>query len=400
VSFLSALRPGIRSADLQAAALPMEFINLGVASPGPPLALGSPWSDSSALAGIVWSDIFGTSMPKPVTRAEAMAVPAYARARHVICHTVGRITMRAYATGSTEPLTAPRAPAWLERTDGALPPFHQKVWTADDLLWYGWSCWSRVNGAGPNGQPGFPLITSRIPMGTWSMDESGRVKIDRGDGVHELVDQRTVILIPGPHEGLLAFAQDSIRHASDLQRAAGRAAKHPAAHLVLQQTGGAPLPQESADPNVQTIPKLVEAWARARDGINGGVAYLPQNLEAKELGTFDKHLVLEGRNAAAVDAARHASLPADLLDASTDTSLTYSNSRDNDRRALDYGVGAYMAAMSARLSQGDVTPAGQRVAFDTEEWLDQTVPGQDPAQTPPPVQSTQPAAPTLAVVGQ
>jgi hypothetical protein len=228
------------------------------------------------------------------------------------------------------------------------------------------------------------------------MDESGRVKVDRGDGIHELVDQRTVILIPGPHEGLLAFAQDDIRHAADLQRAAGRAAKHPAAHIVLQQTGGNPLPQESADPNVMTIPKLVESWARARDGINGGVAYLPQNLTANELGTFDRHLVLEGRNAAAVDAARHASIPADLVDAETGNSMTYSNSRDNDRRALDYGVGAYMAAISARLSQNDVTPIGQRVAFDTEEWLDQTVPGQDPAETPPPVQPAPAARPTLS----
>jgi hypothetical protein len=66
--------------------------------------------------------------------------------------------------------------------------------------------------------------------------------------------------------------------------------------------------------------------------------------------------------------------------------MTYSNSRDNDRRALDYGVGAYMAAISARCTQNDMSPAGQRIAFDTEEWLDQTVPGQDPAETPPPAQ--------------
>jgi hypothetical protein len=377
VSFLSVLRPGIRPAEL-AASLPVELVGPAITG------LASPWADSSHLASVVWSDIFGQPVCRPVTRAEAMAVPAYARARHVITQTVGRITMRGYRGAQ---LLDP-APPWLERTDGPLSPFHMKLWTADDLLWYGWSCWSRVNAA-----DGYPLSVTRIPWGQWSLEPvTGRVKLDRGDGVHELVDQRAVILIPGPHEGLLAFAQDSIRHASDLQRAAGRAAKHPAAHMVLQQTSGTPLPKESADPNVMTVPKLVESWAQAREGINGGVGYLPPGLEAKELGTFDRHLVLDGRNAAAVDAARMASLPADLVDAATDTSLTYSNSRDNDRRALDYGVGGYMAAISARLTQGDVTPLGTRIAFDVEEWLDQTVPGQDSAETPPPVQPGPPRA--------
>lgn len=364
---------------------------MGLVPGAPPLSLGSPWQDTSHLAGIVWSDIFGAPVPMPVTRGEAMGVPAYARLRHVVCHTVGRITMRPYR--GTELVTT-GGPAWLERTDGALPPFHQKTWTADDLLWYGWSCWSRVNGA-----DGWPLTTSRLQIGTWSLeDRTGRVKVDRGDGVHELVDPRTVILIPGPHEGLLAFAQNSIRHAADLERAAGRAAKHPAAHLVLQQTGGTPLPTEAPEgkPNAMTIPKLVQTWARAREGVDGGVAYLPQNLEAKELGTFDRHLLVEGRNAAAVDAARHGSLPADLLDASVNGSLTYSNSRDNDRRALDYGVGAYMAAISARLSQNDVTPVGQRVAFDVEEWLDQTAaPGQAPEPAAVPGPGARPIRPAL-----
>jgi hypothetical protein len=93
-------------------------------------------------------------------------------------------------------------------------------------------------------------------------------------------------------------------------------------------------------------------------------------VDAVELGSFDGHLLESGRNAAAVDIARHASIPADLIDASvTESSLHYSTSRDNDRRFIDYGLGFYMSCISARLSQDDVTPRGQRVAFDLEEWL-------------------------------
>lgn len=385
VGFLSALRPGIRPPDLAAAAaLPLVGAPLPIGNL--PLQLGSQWADNSHLASVVFSDLFGADVPRPVSRAEAMAVPAYARMRHIICTTVARTTMRAYA--GAQVLTAPRAPSWVERTDGVMSPFHTKLWTADDLIWYGWSCWSRVNDQGGR----WPLRFSRLPIESWTMDEHYRVKVDAGDGQgFQYVPDNAVTLIPGPHEGLLSFAADAIRHASDLQRAAARAAAHPAAHIVLQQESGTPLPSESADPNVMTIPKLVSMWVRARRGVDGGVAYSPPNIKPTALGTFDQHLVLDGRNAAAVDAARHGSLPADMVDATTEGSLVYQNRVDNDRRGLDYGIGAYMGAITARLSQADVTPLGQRVAFDVEEWLDQTVPGRDPDESSTPAGGRAPA---------
>lgn len=373
MGILSALRPGIRKADLAAAA---SIVGAALPVTGVPLQLGSPWQDTSHLASVVWGDIFGNQIPRPVTRAEAMAVPAAARARHIICTTVGRVAIRRYRGDQL----VPGVPAW-ERTDTTVPPFHTKLWTADDLMWFGWSCWETERGA-----DGFPQRVWRLPMGSWSFDEQYRVKVDRNDGQGlQYVDQRSVILIPGPHEGLLSFAGESIRHASDLQRAASRAAKHPAAYLALKQTGGGtPLPKESADPTVLTIGGLTQMWADAREGENGGVAYLPPGIDAQELGTFDQHLVLDGRNAAAVDIARHASLPADMVDATTEGSLVYQNRVDNDRRGLDYGIGGYMSAISARLSQNDVCPAGNRHAFDVEEWLNANVPGQDTTPDTPP----------------
>jgi hypothetical protein len=223
-------------------------------------------------------------------------------------------------------------------------------------------------------------------MGSWTFDEQLRVKVDRGDGQGmQYVPANSVVLIPGPHEGLLTFAQATLQHARDLQRAADRAAKHPAAHIVLEQTEGTPLPAEDDPQNPQkmSIRKLTGLWARARLGLTGGVAYTPPNIKARELGTFDQHLVTEGRNAAAVDIARAGSLPADLIDATTEGSFTYTNSRDNDRRGVDYGTGFYMGAISARLSMSDVTPYGNRVAFDVEEWLGETVPGQEPQPQQP-----------------
>jgi hypothetical protein len=236
----------------------------------------------------------------------------------------------------------------------------------------------------------------RIPMGQWAFDDAGRVMVDQLDGAgFRYPDPNSVALIPGPHEGLLSFGQHALRHARDLQRAAGTAARHPAAMLVLKQTGGTPLTREDKRR------ELIAEWAAARDGENGGVAYLNQALEAKELGTFSEHLVVEGRNAAAVDIARDASIPADLIDASpAHADLTYQNSRDNDRRFIDYGVGLYMSAISGALSQDGVTPRGQRVAFDLEDVAAGTVPGQPAAPaapTPPPAPAANPpSSPTPA----
>lgn len=374
---LQAIKPGLRADDL-AAALPV----LGVPVPplGPPLQLGSQWQDTSHLAGIVWQDLLGVEpQALPLDRAGAMSIPAAARARHVICSTVARTTMRSYR--GTQVLTGPAAPAWVEAADGAMSFWHQKMWTADDLLWYGVSCWSRKNGA-----DGYPLRMDRLPMGSWTIDDHQRVQVDAGDGRgFRVVPANSVCVIPGPHEGLLSFAQTTLQHGRDLQRAADRAAKYPSAHIVLEQTEGQPLSNEEVDPEnpkKMTIPKLTAMWARARLGVTGGIAYTPPHIKAREMGTFDGHLQLEGRNANAVDIARDASLPADLIDATTEGSFTYTNSRDNDRRGVDYGTGFYMGAMTARLSMNDITPGGQRVSFDVEEWLDGTVPGQEPDAAP------------------
>jgi hypothetical protein len=362
---LRALLPGIRSDQGLSAAL--------AATTPVPLDLASPWAPAHSLTrvldGVVFAEVMGTRV-LPVSRAEAMAVPAVARARHIICGTAARIPLRTYR--GEQVLDGDKAPAWKRAaTASAVPAYHRDLWTFDDLLFHGWSCWARTNDAAGR----LPLSFDRIPMGRWSVDEAGRVLVANGLGEHKLVDQRTVCLIPGPHEGILTAAAGTIRHAADLQRAAAMAAKHPAAYLVLQQTQGTPLPYASEDPNVVTVQSTLGDWRVGREA-GGGVGFVPLGLEAKELGTFDQHLVTEGRNAAAVDVARVCSLPADLLDAAGPSSLTYATTRDNDQRAVQYGVGLYLSAVSARLSQDDVSPHGQTERYALEDWLeDPTVTG-------------------------
>jgi hypothetical protein len=380
---LSIFRPGIRDADLSAAVGSPTPVDVDLASPLAPVN-----NLARVLDGVVFADVFGREVLPPITRAEAMAVPAVARARHIISGTVGAVPLRRYHRDGKTPLSDQ---GWAAQTAGTVPVYHRHVWTADDLLFYGWSCWSRTNGA-----DGKPLAMDRIPWGRWSVDEVGRVYVAHPiTGEHVLVDQSTVVLIPGPHEGILTAAASTIRHAADLQRAALSAAQHPAAYLVLRQTQGAPLLQSSDDPTVNTVDATLADWRKAR-AANGGVGFVPLGLEVSELGTFDKHLLTEGRNAAAVDVARICSLPADLLDASGPASLTYSNARDNDVRAIQYGVGFYLRAISAVLSMDAVTAHGQSARFDLEEWLEDPVPGAVPATRAQADQADQAAAQAAA----
>lgn len=390
---LSALLPGIRPADLRASA--------ALAAPAP-LELASPWAPTTNLApvlqGTVLADVFGAGIPRPVTRAEAMAVPAVARARHIICGTVARIPLRAYRAGQV--LEGAAAPAWMRAaTSSSVPAYHRDLMTADDLLFHGWSCWARTNDAAGRE----PLRVDRVPMGRWSVErDTGRVLVADGLGVHRLVDQRTVILIPGPHEGILTAAAGTIRHAADLQRSAAAAAKHPSAYLVLRQVKGTPLLYESDNPADVTVQSTLADWRIGREA-GGGVAFLPEFLEADELGGYDAHLLTEGRNSAAVDVARVCSLPADLLDAAGPSSLTYQTTRDNDLRAIQYGVGLYLSSISARLGQDDVTTYGTTVRYAVEDWLEDPTGSGGPAA---PVaaadvsRETSPAAPLSVVPSQ
>ncbi len=298
----------------------------------------------------MWSDLFGPDV-LPLTRAEAMGVAPVARARHLLCGTIARLPIRAYR-GNT--LTDPQ-PAWIDRSDLPTSPFHRMLWTADDLLFYGWSLWMLERSADEMNV----LAAERIPFDMWSFDENGLVMIDNEYPAHP----ERLCLIPGMHEGLLCFARRVVRHAANLVRGADRAAEVPTPNLELHQTNDAKLSDDD-------IAELVAKWAAARKGHNGGVAFTNSAIELREHGSTDSAFLISGRNAAAVDIARACGIPAAMLDAdSGETSRTYANVESRNREFVDYGLAPYLSAISARLGMDDMTPRGQRIAFDLEDYL-------------------------------
>lgn len=322
----------------------------------PPASLASPLSPGGTDAGLqslVWADIAGIDTAT-VTRAEAMKVPAVARGRGLIVTTIAGCDLK-FRSGDDDDADPP---LWSTRSDGPQSAYHRMLATADDLLFYGWAAW-----AVDRDTRGQVIRAAHIRRDQWTVHE------DTGEIIvaDRLVDQNSVILFEGIHEGVLTIGRDTIRHASALNRAAQTAAANPAAYLELHQTAGAPMTDEQID-------RLIDRWAAARRGKHGGVAYTNATMEVREHGTFSEHLLVDGRNAAAVDVARMLGVPATTMDATLQgSSLSYTNTASRMAELVTFGVAPIMAAISARLGMDDVSPNGWAVDFNTEQLMQNPV---------------------------
>jgi hypothetical protein len=213
------------------------------------------------------------------------------------------------------------------------------------------------------------LDAERIAYERWETDPAGRVLVDG-----EPARAAEVILIPGPHEGVLNFGGPALRRTIDNLDAAANAARNPSAYLELHYTGDVPLTTEQKT-------ELIDGWVAARQGKNGGVAYTNKLIEVREHGTHEGALLIDGRNADAVDVSRLVSSPAAMADATNaGASLTYETTDGRNGQFIDYGVTFYMDAIAARLSMDDVVPRTQRTAFDVST-LTSTTPSPTGAQT-------------------
>jgi hypothetical protein len=337
---------------------PAPAVHADVGLPIPEIA--SPFGSTSQLSTIVWSDLLDGAQ-LPMTRAEAMAVPAIAKARHVVAPKIAGTPLRAFRDA-----TQLDDPVWSYRTDDGVSPWHRMVWTVDDLIFHGWSLWLARRGAAPTAEL---LAASRIRKDRWTFDSNSNLLVD-GEPIAEAL----AILIPGPHEGILTYARTAIRHARQLLSAAANAGNTPSASMELHNTGDVELTQTQID-------DLIGMWAAARRGENGGVGYTNRSLEVRMHGSIDAALLIDGRNAAAVDCARVVGVAAAMVDATAPkASLNYETTEGRGLEHSEYGIEPYMEAIAARLSLDDVVPRGQRVAFDLSEQLGPVQPTGAPAK--------------------
>jgi hypothetical protein len=312
---------------------------MGVTATG----IASPWSESQ-LTGLVWSDIFDHEN-MPVTRAAALRVPAIAAARNrVIEKLAGRPLVDFTVTGRETD-----QPLWTSRTDSplAMSPWHRMAATLDDLMFYGWSLW-----AVERSSTGSITQALHVPFERLSAQLDGTIQFDG-----EQVPADQVLLIPGPHEGILNCATDTIRAGLDLERAWRSRARNPAPNIILEEREDNGMTLDEARP-------YVEAVAKARRNPDGAVMFTPYKINARIEGNAGESFLESARNAIRIDVAAYFNLTAQSIEASkNESTLTYETAETADRQATDR-MAFWSEPIEHRLSLDDVVPRGHRIRFN------------------------------------
>ncbi len=316
-----------------------------IANPG---AIVSPWAEGS-LSTVVWSDVIGADVEKPLTRTEAMQSPGFRKARDLLCGTAMRFPLIALQ-GDT-PLSDADQPTWLYRTDGGVSPQMRMAWTVDDLLFYGSSLWQVTRGT-----DGKILDAERLPWEWWDVTPAGAILVQG-----KPVPARDVIYFPSHTDPLLTSAATAIRTARSVDESVARRAASPVPVMEIHETGNGDMPI-----TMDEAKELVKTYNTARRDPEGATVFTPAAYELKPHGAnADSGALVEGRNASRLDAANHTGVPASMLEGSSaGASLTYVTTEGKRSEFLEYGVTPWLTTVEARLSMDDVVPRGTRVAFD------------------------------------
>lgn len=348
----------------------MGSLHLGRSYDPSRFPIATPWG-SADLERVVWQDVFGEAARFIASREAAMRIPSIARARNLMVTTISRFPLVAMerttavdAEGRPVTRRMPEQPAWLQSVADGLSPQLRVGWEVDDLIFSGWTALWRNN-------VGDQLDTvERIPLDEWETDDDGRVLVNGSEA-----KASDVILIPGLHEGILSYGRTVLDDTTTLYENVRNRTANPVPQLELHQTGGDQLTDTEID-------DLIDGWASARRGANAGVAYTNEHITLNELGaSADAQLLIEARNAAAVDCARIVGVHAGLVDATTPkSSLNYETATGRNQEFVDFDLALYMSPITARLSMPDVMPeAHQYLAFDLGDFTAPTPAATGPA---------------------
>lgn len=295
--------------------------------------------------------------PTTATRSEAMQVPAVARARGIMCGTIGSLPLHSYnkSTGARvygNPL--------LTQPDPSLPLCVTVAWTVEDLLFSGLAYWQILDISKEDGRP---TQARRIDPAkvTYMVNEydteitqfyvQGRPVPMSGLG--------SLIFFNGIDEGVLARGGRTIHTALQIEKAVSRMAAEPVPTTVLKNSG--------IDLPAEQVANMLAAWKRARQ--ERSTAYLAGNLEIQTLGFDATQLQLaENKMEVANEIARLMNIPAWFLNAQA-ASMTYSNVVSERRNLLDFSLLPLMMVIEQRLSMPDITPITQDIRFSLETYL-------------------------------
>lgn len=293
-----------------------------------------------------------------VSRADAMQVPAVARARNIICGTIGTLNLQAYSeiTGAKiglKPL--------LKQPDPALPFSITITFLVEDLMFHGHAFMQVL---ALDLEDGRPSQARRIDPTTITFTTNINTnEINNGFYLNNNLLPTTgigsLIMFTSFDEGILNRGGRTISTALKLEEAVQRMASEPNPTMVIKNTG-VDLPPEQ-------VTSLLASWKQAR--VTRNTAYLSGPLDVTTFGYDATQMQLtESRMNTASEIARLCNIPAWYLNAES-ASATYSNVVSERRSLVDFSLRPFLSAIEQRFQMNDLTPRGQEIKFDLDDYL-------------------------------
>ncbi len=293
------------------------------------------------------------------TRQLAMSVPSVARARNIICGTIGSLPLTTFNRITGQYVDPHRV---INQPDPRVAGFVIYNWLAEDIWLYG-AGYGQVLEMYSSTDGGRVRAWTRVSPERVTVDTDFRnteitgYKVD-GSSV-PLQGVGSLIRFDGPDEGLLHRAGKTIAAAVYLENAAVNYAKEPAPSMVLKSNG--------TNLTAERISALLSAWKTARQ--SRSTAFLNADVNLEQFGFDPKSMQLaEARQYVALELARACGIPAYFLSAET-TSMTYSNAVSERRSLVDFSLRPILKAIEERLSLPDFVPNPVMTRFALDDFL-------------------------------
>jgi HK97 family phage portal protein len=315
-------------------------------------AANTPYNLQSAVGGLFYG-------AQTATREQAMSVPSVARARNIICSTIGSLPLETYNHFTKEHLDPNRV---IMQPDPRVAGSAIYAWIAEDLLFHGVAYGQVLDSYAASDNSRVRAWTRVAPDRVTYNLNANQTEITSYmvDGMHVAASGiGSLIVFSGLDEGVLNRAGRTIRAAQELEKAAELYAKEPVPTMVLKSNGTNLTPER--------ITKLLESWKVARN--TRATAFLNADVELSALGFDPQKLQLnEARQYLATEIARAVGIPASFLSAET-TSMTYSTTVMERKALIDFSLRNIITPIEQRLSAADFVPNGVEVRFDIDDFL-------------------------------
>ena len=291
-----------------------------------------------------------------IDRALATQVPAVNRCANLIKGVISYLPLSLYKKSNGEKLGSP---VWLEQPDIRQPRSVTISWTVDSLIYYGCAFWRVTEVYADDLRPArFEWIANtRVNATTNALGTEILFYTVDGEKV-PMVGVGSLVTFQGLTQGILQTAGRTIQAALDIEKATAVSASTPMATSVLKNTG-ADLPESQ-------VQALLAAWKASRQ--SRSTAYLTSTLSVENVGFSPKEMTYnESSQYLATQIARAMNVPAYMISADMNNSMTYQNIIDGRKEFVAYSLQPFICAIEDRLSMNDITANGNVVKFNIEE---------------------------------